>query len=79
MFSRMGTYICNINVKHSQLACDLVSLMNVIGILRQFVHLNQLIVLGFDAKQKPHTLNIQILLLRQKCMQLIIYIKITLH
>ena len=28
--SRMRTCICNINVKHSQLACDFVSLMNVI-------------------------------------------------
>ena len=28
--SRMGTYICNNSVKHVQLACDLVSFMNVI-------------------------------------------------
>ena len=45
---------------------------------RKFVHLNQLIVLSFDVKQKPHTLNIQILLLIQKCIQFIIGIKITL-
>ena len=31
-----------------------------------------------DVEQKPHILNIQILLLRQKCMQFIIGIKITL-
>ena len=41
--------------------------------------LNQLIVLNFDVEQNPHTLNIQILLARQKCMQFIIGIKITLH
>ena len=45
---------------------------------QKFVHFNQLIVLSFDVEQKPHTLNIQILLLRQKCMQFIIGIKITL-
>ena len=43
------------------------------------IHLSQLIVLSFDVKQKPHTLNIQILLLRQKCMQFISGIKITFH
>ena len=46
---------------------------------RKFVHLSQLIVLRFDVEQKPHTLNIQILLLRRKCMQFIIGTKITLH
>ena len=35
-------------------------------------------LLSFDVEQKPHTLNIQILLLRQKCMQFIIGIKTTL-
>ena len=46
---------------------------------RKFVHLNQLILLSFDVEQKPHTLNIQILLLKQKCMQIFIGIKINLQ
>ena len=91
--SGMGTYrpLFNINVKDSQLACDLVSLMNVIigsllwlicwiclGIfpkIRSF----EPILLSFDVEQKPHTLNMQILLLTQNCMQCITGINITLH
>ena len=46
---------------------------------RKFVHLNQLIALSIDVEQKPQTLNIQILRLRQKIMQFIIGIKITPH
>ena len=68
--SRMGTYICNINVKHSQFACDLLSLINVItwpllwllcricsGIFRKSVHLNQLIALSIDRRgtKAPHS------------------------
>ena len=49
------------------------------GVFRKFVHLKQLFALSIDVEQKPHTLNIQILLLRQKCMQFIIGIKIALH
>ena len=37
---------------------------------RKVVHLNQLIVLSFDVEQNRHTLNIQILHLRRKCIKI---------
>ena len=58
----------------SGLACRICS--GIFPKIRSFELIN---CIKFDVEQKPHTLNMCVLLLRQKCMQFIIGIKITLH